>query len=52
MSRGARGREFSLENDSISDLPFFGSAEELGQLVVDNEGNTFWCAKYESIVGR
>ena len=21
-------------------------------LVVDNEGNTFWCAKYESIVGR
>ena len=21
-------------------------------LVADNEGNTFWCAKYESIVGR
>lgn len=51
VSRGARGRELSWKMILFRIFRFLG-VKKSWVLVVDNEGNTFWCAKYESIVGR
>ena len=51
VSRGARGRELSWKMILFRIFRFLG-VKKSWVLVADNEGNTFWCAKYESIVGR